>query len=119
VVDMSASNAWAEFSALFRNTRTAHLDHERAKVELKALMPEDAKEAVGHGVRGKLSKADRDRCTRRRHHPDDDPCPRLGGVDRLRLAGVLGRRSLLAPADGGGPDLCEAVRLVHPGRDRR
>ncbi|NVO16255.1 MAG: YqaJ viral recombinase family protein [Rhodoplanes sp.] len=57
VVDMSASNAWAEFSALFRTTRSAHLDHERAKAELKALMPEDAKEAVGHGVRGKRSKA--------------------------------------------------------------
>ena len=57
VVDMSASNSWAEFAALFRNTREAHLDHERAKTELKALMPEDAKEAIGHGVRGKRSKS--------------------------------------------------------------
>ena len=57
VVDMSASNSWAEFAALFRNTRDAHLDHERAKTELKALMPEDAKEAIGHGVRGKRSKS--------------------------------------------------------------
>ena len=56
-VDMSASNSWAEFAALFRNTREAHLDHERAKTELKALMPEDAKEAIGHGVRGKRSKS--------------------------------------------------------------
>jgi len=30
----------AEFAALFRNTREAFLDHERAKSELKALMPE-------------------------------------------------------------------------------
>ena len=33
------------------------LDHERAKSELKALMPEDAKEAIGHGVRAKRSKS--------------------------------------------------------------
>jgi predicted phage-related endonuclease len=57
IVDMSASNSWAEFAALFRNTRGAFLDHERAKSELKSLMPEDAKEAVGHGVRAKRSKS--------------------------------------------------------------
>jgi predicted phage-related endonuclease len=57
VVDMSASNAWAEFSALFRTTRSAHSDHERAKAELKALMPEEVREAVGHGVRGRRSSA--------------------------------------------------------------
>jgi putative phage-type endonuclease len=57
IVDMSASNSWAEFSALFRNTRQAFFDHERAKSELKSLMPEDAKEAIGHGVRAKRSKS--------------------------------------------------------------
>src|SRR5712675_2810011 len=57
VVDMSASNSWAEFAALFRNTRSAFLDHERAKSELKALMPEDAREAIGHGVKAKRSKS--------------------------------------------------------------
>src|SRR5678815_3600964 len=46
IVDMSASNSWAEFAVLFRNTRQAFLDHERAKSELKALMPEDANEAI-------------------------------------------------------------------------
>jgi predicted phage-related endonuclease len=56
IVDMSSSNSWAEFAALFRNTRDAFLDHERAKRELKALMPEDVREAIGHGVRGKRSK---------------------------------------------------------------
>jgi predicted phage-related endonuclease len=56
IVDMSSSNAWAEFAAVFRNTREAFLDHERAKSELKALMPEDAREAIGHGVRAKRSK---------------------------------------------------------------
>jgi hypothetical protein len=57
VVDMSASNAWADFAGLFRTTRSAFLDHERAKTELKGLMPEDAKEAVGHGLRGRRSKS--------------------------------------------------------------
>ena len=57
IVDMSASNSWAELAALFRNTRSAFLDHERAKSELKALMPEDAREAIGHGVRAKRSKS--------------------------------------------------------------
>src|SRR6516164_7314486 len=57
VVDMSASNSWPEFAGLFRKTRQAFLDHERSKTELKALMPEDAKEALGHGVRAKRSKS--------------------------------------------------------------
>ena len=57
IVDMSSSNSWAEFAALFRSTRGAFLDHERAKAELKTLMPEDAKEAIGHGVRAKRSKS--------------------------------------------------------------
>jgi predicted phage-related endonuclease len=57
IVDMSASNSWAEFAALFRSTRSAFLDHERAKSELKALMPEDVREAIGHGVRAKRSKS--------------------------------------------------------------
>jgi YqaJ-like viral recombinase domain len=57
IVDMSVSNSWAEFAALFRSTRSAFLDHERAKSELKALMPEDAREAIGHGVKAKRSKS--------------------------------------------------------------
>jgi len=57
MVDMSGSNSWAEFAGLFCATRSAFLDHERAKAELKALMPDDAKEATGHGVRAKRSKS--------------------------------------------------------------
>jgi predicted phage-related endonuclease len=57
IVDMTASNSWAEFAGLFRSTRQAFVEHERAKVELKALIPEDAKEALGHGVRAKRSKS--------------------------------------------------------------
>jgi predicted phage-related endonuclease len=56
-VDMTSSNAWAEFSNVFRNTRQAFLEHEKSKTELKALMPEDAKEATGHGIRAKRSKS--------------------------------------------------------------
>jgi predicted phage-related endonuclease len=55
-IDMTSSNAWAEFAAVFTRTRQAHLEHERAKAELKSLVPEDAKEAVGHGIRAKRSK---------------------------------------------------------------
>ncbi len=57
IVDMGESNSWAEFAGLFCATRSPFLDHERAKSELKALMPEDAKEASGHGVRAKRSKS--------------------------------------------------------------
>ena len=38
-------------------TRAAFLEHERAKGELKVLVPDDAKEARGHGVRAKRSKS--------------------------------------------------------------
>jgi hypothetical protein len=57
IVDMSSSNSWAEFAGIFRHTRSAFLEHETAKAELKSLMPEDAKEAVGHGVLAKRSKS--------------------------------------------------------------
>jgi predicted phage-related endonuclease len=57
IVDMTSSNAWAEFAAIFTRTREAHLEHEQAKAELKSLMPEDAKEAIGHGLRAKRSKS--------------------------------------------------------------
>ena len=57
IVDMSASNAWAELSSVFCRTREAHLEHENAKAELKGLMPEDVKEAIGHGIRARRSKS--------------------------------------------------------------
>jgi predicted phage-related endonuclease len=56
-VDMSASNSWAEFSATYRRTREAYLEHEGTKSELKKLVPEDAKEAFGHGLKAKRSKS--------------------------------------------------------------
>jgi predicted phage-related endonuclease len=57
VVDMSQSNSWTEFSGIYLRTREAHAEHERAKTELKALVPDDAKEASGHGIRARRSKA--------------------------------------------------------------
>ena len=57
VVDMSGSNAWAEFAGVFARNRAAYLEHEQAKIELKSLMPVDAKEAIGHGVWAKRSKS--------------------------------------------------------------
>ena len=57
VVDMSQSNSWAEFAGVFCRTRSAFVEHEKARTELKALMPEDAREAFGHGIRAKRSKS--------------------------------------------------------------
>lgn len=57
IVDMSTSNAWAKFADQFARTRVAHAEHEQAKAELKTLMPEDAKQAIGHGLCGKRSKS--------------------------------------------------------------
>jgi YqaJ-like viral recombinase domain len=57
IVDMSSSNAWVEFADILVRTREAHLEHERAKTELKSLVPEDAQQAIGHGIRAKRSKS--------------------------------------------------------------
>ena len=57
IVDMSASNSWAELAVTFRRTRPAFAEHEGAKAELKKLVPEDAKEAIGHGLRAKRSRS--------------------------------------------------------------
>jgi predicted phage-related endonuclease len=57
IVDMGASNAWAELAATYRRTRPAYQEHEGAKADLKKLVPEDAREAIGHGLRAKRSKS--------------------------------------------------------------
>jgi predicted phage-related endonuclease len=57
IVDMSTSNSWAEFAATYRESRPAFLRHEAAKAELKKLVPEDAREAVGHGLRARRSRS--------------------------------------------------------------
>jgi predicted phage-related endonuclease len=57
IVDMTSSNSWAEFAGVFLRTRSANLEHEGAKAELKSLMPEDAQQAIGHGIRAKRSRS--------------------------------------------------------------
>jgi hypothetical protein len=54
---MTGSNAWAEFAGIYFKTRLPFLAHEAAKAELKRLVPGDAKEATGHGLRAKRSKS--------------------------------------------------------------
>jgi hypothetical protein len=54
---MGGSNAWAEFAGVFCRTRSAYIEHDAAKSKLKKLMPEDAKEAMGHGLRATRSKS--------------------------------------------------------------
>ena len=43
------------FRRLYRRTWPAYQEHEGAKADLKKLVPEDAKEAIGHGLRAKRS----------------------------------------------------------------
>lgn len=57
VVDMTGSNAWAALAGIYCRTRSAFQEHEIAKTELKKLVPEDAREALGHGLRAKRSKS--------------------------------------------------------------
>jgi hypothetical protein len=54
---MATSNSWAEFAALFCSTRAAFLEHERAKTELKGLMPGGRQGGLRPGVRAKRSKS--------------------------------------------------------------
>jgi predicted phage-related endonuclease len=57
VVDMSQSNTWGDQAAIYRRTRASYVEHDAARSELKSLMPLDAKEAIGHGLRAKRSKS--------------------------------------------------------------
>jgi predicted phage-related endonuclease len=57
IVDMTSSNAWAEFAVIYARAKDACAEHERAKAERRRLLPEDAKEAVGHGLRARRSKS--------------------------------------------------------------
>jgi len=97
-LDKCESNAWAGLAGLFCATQSAFLDHERAKSELKALMPEDAKEASGHGVRAKRSKS--------------------GAVsfDLLARGGApCGGANLVILWHRGGPRLRDSARRFHRG----
>jgi hypothetical protein len=54
---MTTSNAWASLAGIYSCTRAAFVEHEAAKSELKKLVPEDAREAAGHGIRARRSKS--------------------------------------------------------------
>src|SRR5207253_805968 len=106
VVDMSSSNSWAEFAALYRNTRVAYIAHERARHRAQGAWP----------AADRHRSNDRDRCLdghRELAHGPPGPC--LGRMDRLRLARVPAC-GLRGPApDGGRPNLCPALRAFHVG----
>ena len=57
IVDMSVLQQLGGIRRRLPPHPAAPMEHEGAKTELKALMPEDAKEAIGHGVRAKRSKS--------------------------------------------------------------
>ena len=57
IVDMSTSNAWAEFAGCSPHPRGVSSSMNAPRPSSKALMPEDAKEAIGHGIRAKRSKS--------------------------------------------------------------
>jgi hypothetical protein len=98
---LRSSFLWAEFATLFRNTRSASLDHERAKSELKALMPEDAREAIGHGVKAKRSKSPMPR-------PSESVAALASALARAQAELVNPEKSLIA-----------TIRTGHPGDRER
>lgn len=55
LISTSSAPPSASFGAASRVPGNPHLEHEQAKTELKCLMPEDAKEAIGRGIRAKGS----------------------------------------------------------------
>src|SRR5258708_1337625 len=125
IVDMSSSNAWAEFSSAFRRTREAYLEHENAKAELKGLIPDDAKEAIGHGIRAKRSKsgavsfdllsmegANHAPLHRYNRHHCGCPCQSPGGADQSRE--VARWHDPVPVSARGGPHLplCPTVERI-------
>ena len=53
------------------------------------------------------------------HPPHHDARPFVGGMAFVGMAGLRDRRNRDAAPDGGGADLCQALRALHPGRHRR
>jgi hypothetical protein len=39
------------FGIIIARTQPAHLEHDKAKAELKTLLPDGAQQAIGHGLR--------------------------------------------------------------------
>jgi hypothetical protein len=47
---------------IIARTQPAHLEHDKAKAELKTLLPDGAPQAIGHGVRASLAAKRRPGC---------------------------------------------------------
>jgi hypothetical protein len=61
IVDMSASNAWAEFSSVFRRTREAHLEQIRAATGVPRVRPRAVGSASSHVYTTTCTRAPRER----------------------------------------------------------
>lgn len=57
MADMNSSGAWAKLADIYQRTRAEFEQHEAARAGLKKLVPEDAREAIGHGLRAKRSRS--------------------------------------------------------------
>ena len=59
--EYDTADKWSFFRYLYLEpsdfTGPAYQEHEGVKADLKKLVPEDAKEAIGHGLRAKRSKS--------------------------------------------------------------
>jgi hypothetical protein len=103
VVDMACSNLWADLAATYLRTRAAHQDHEMAKAELKKLVPEDAKEAIGHGIRAKRSKSGA---------ISFDPIQMEAHTRKHPSMAPQKRQRRLLPFQGAGPQAKQGTPLV-------
>ena len=56
IADMNAHAEWCALAGRYRATKQAHDDHQQTKEDLKGLVPRDAIEAIGAGLRAKRSK---------------------------------------------------------------
>jgi len=56
IVDMTGNNAWATAASRWKENLEAHKAFDFAAKEIKATVPEDAKECFGHGIRVKRNK---------------------------------------------------------------
>jgi len=63
IVDLSTDNAWVDLAITLLETKPQVEKHERAEKEIKKLIPDDAKEAFGRGVKISRSKDNKLRLT--------------------------------------------------------
>ncbi|MBL8571963.1 MAG: YqaJ viral recombinase family protein [Phreatobacter sp.] len=56
IADMNSHTEWCSLAGRYRATKQAHDEHLQTKEDLKGLVPRDAVEAIGAGLRAKRSK---------------------------------------------------------------